>query len=177
MPLPVPKPAGCGGISARADSLRAACGSAGSAATACCGAAEANLVRPDLTCTVLTLTGFIGSVEPGMMDIGWLWITPEVIGEGSTLVSLGGAGGSAAVASASAATSLDVRLGAGAAGVSGAADAISTDPWSATSRPSASSLRTMAAREPPLRPPSTTPTRKLLPLCIDVTRLKPEARV
>jgi len=33
------------------------------------------------------------------------------------------------------------------------------------------------ARELPLRPPRTTPTRWRLPLRIDVTRLKPEARV
>ena len=45
------------------------------------------------------------------------------------------------------------------------------------SRFSASRLRMMASREPPLRPPSTTPTMWRLPRRIDVTRLKPEARV
>jgi len=89
-----------------------------------------------LTCTVLTRTGLIGSVEPGTIAIGWLWITPEVIGAGSTLVSFGCVGGSAAVASASAATTFAVRLGAGAgagAGASGVAVATSPPPWSATS--------------------------------------------
>jgi len=45
------------------------------------------------------------------------------------------------------------------------------------SRFSARRLRMMASREPPLRPPSTTPTRWRLPRRIEVTRLKPEARV
>ena len=39
--------------------------------------AEASFTCPALTCTVLTLTGFIGSDEPGMIDIGWVWITPD----------------------------------------------------------------------------------------------------
>jgi D-alanyl-D-alanine carboxypeptidase len=47
----------------------------------------------------------------------------------------------------------------------------------ALSRFSASRLRMMASREPPLRPPSTTPIRWRLPRRIEVTRLKPEARV
>jgi len=42
-----------------------------------------------LTCTVLTRTGFIGSDEPGMMESGWLEITPLVSGAGSTLDSVG----------------------------------------------------------------------------------------
>src|SRR5689334_8441477 len=109
MPLPVPKPGGCCGRS-----VRAAGSGAGSTGATGCGAAEASLVRPDLTCTVLTRTGFIGSVEPGTIAIGGPWITPEVIGAGSTLASFGCVGGSAAVASASAATTFAVRLGAGA---------------------------------------------------------------
>ena len=47
----------------------------------------------------------------------------------------------------------------------------------ALDRFSASRPRMMASREPPLRPPITTPTRKRLPRCIELTRLKPEARV
>ena len=47
------------------------------------GPAEASFIAPALTCTVLTLTGFIGSDEPGTVPIGWVWITPAVSGAGS----------------------------------------------------------------------------------------------
>ena len=64
------------------------------------------MAPPALTWTVLTLTGFIGSAEPGMIDIGWLWITPLVNGAGSGLAcstlagSALGCGGKAAAAAA-----------------------------------------------------------------------------
>ena len=32
-----------------------------------------------------TLTGFIGSAEPGIADMAWVWITPLVSGAGSGL--------------------------------------------------------------------------------------------
>ena len=72
------------------------------------GPAEASFIVPAFTCTVLTLTGFIGSDEPGTVPIGWVWITPAVSGAGSIFGSalcsiLGWAGGTAAVAWASAA--------------------------------------------------------------------------
>ena len=47
--------------------------------------AEATLICPALTWTVLTLTGFIGSDEPGMAASDWDWITPLVSGAGSAL--------------------------------------------------------------------------------------------
>src|ERR1700754_2508818 len=47
------------------------------------GPAEASFVALALTWTVLTLTGFIGSDEPGTVLIGWVWITPAVSGAGS----------------------------------------------------------------------------------------------
>src|SRR6201985_3479248 len=49
------------------------------------GPAEASFIVPAFTCTVLTLTGFIGSDEPGTVPIGWVWITPAVSGAGSIL--------------------------------------------------------------------------------------------
>src|SRR5712671_3377620 len=49
------------------------------------GLADANFVCPALTWTVFTLTGFIGSEEPGIVDMAWLWITPDVSGAGSGL--------------------------------------------------------------------------------------------
>src|SRR5437762_4772726 len=70
--------------------VSATSGRAGAAAlvtggAGCAGPAEASFIAPALTWTVLTLTGFIGSTEPGMIDIGWLWITPLVNGAGSGL--------------------------------------------------------------------------------------------
>src|SRR5580704_15697106 len=68
------------------------------------GPAEASFIVPAFTCTVLTLTGFIGSDEPGTVPIGCVWITPAVSGAGSIFgsalcSSLGWVGGTAAVAS------------------------------------------------------------------------------
>ena len=57
--------------------------------------AEASLTGPALIWTVLTLTGFIGSDEPGMAPSACVWITPLVSGAGSVL-----AGGTAAAAAA-----------------------------------------------------------------------------
>src|SRR6476619_6674436 len=51
----------------------------------CEGPAEASFIGPALTWTVLTLTGFIGSAEPGIAEIAWVWITPLVSGAGSGL--------------------------------------------------------------------------------------------
>src|ERR1700722_12049701 len=114
MPLPVPWPAGCGGSSVRAaltapvsvfplsalpfsafatiafdvsgTSVRAGMalviGGAGWP-----GPAAANLVWPALIWTVFTLTGFIGSDEPGMAAIAWACRTPFVSGAGSALAS------------------------------------------------------------------------------------------
>src|ERR1700750_2050106 len=59
------------------------CGPAMIAGAGCDGPAEASFVAPTFTCTVLTLTGFIGSDEPGTVPIGWVWITPAVSGAGS----------------------------------------------------------------------------------------------
>ena len=59
--------------------------------------AEATLTGPALIWTVFTLTGFIGSDEPGMAAIDWFWITPLVSGAGS---GLAGDGGTAAAAAA-----------------------------------------------------------------------------
>src|SRR5215218_5811727 len=115
-PCPVPWFAGCGGIWAwpisalfssalattepdvsgtaeRAARLALAAGAAGWA-----GSADASFVCPALTWTVLTRTGFIGSDEPGIAEIAWVWITPLVRGAGSGFAC---AGGSAAVALAS----------------------------------------------------------------------------
>ena len=113
-------------------------------------------------------------------------------------------GGTAAVASAIAETTFDVAVGARpgeaavgscaaiCAGLDGASASATSALASAAlrsliaaalrvlealSRFSASRLRMMASREPPLRPPNTTPTRWRLPLRIEVTRLKHEARV
>src|ERR1700683_2860298 len=49
------------------------------------GPAEASFSCPALTCTVLTLTGFIGSDEPGMAVRACDGITPLVNGAGSAL--------------------------------------------------------------------------------------------
>src|SRR5512138_2836146 len=54
-------------------------------ATGCEGPAAASFIGPALTWTVLTLTGFIGSAEPGIAEIGWVWMTPLVSGAGSGL--------------------------------------------------------------------------------------------
>ena len=66
------------------------------------GPADASFIAPALTWTVLTLTGFIGSAEPGIAAICWVWITPLVNWAGSGLLC-GSilAGGMAAVAVAS----------------------------------------------------------------------------
>src|SRR5260221_6655321 len=63
----------------------------------CAAPSDASFSCPALTWTVLTLTGFIGSDEPGMAAMAWVWITPEVSGAGS---GLGCGGGTAAVGSA-----------------------------------------------------------------------------
>src|SRR5882757_1092286 len=142
-PRPVPWFAGCGGISTlfisalfnsalfnsalatidpdvsgtaeRAAGIALVTGGAG-----CAGSADASFIWPALTWTVLTRTGFIGSDEPGIAEIAWVWITPLVSGAGS---GFGCAGGSAAVALAM----IDglVTGGAGRIGAasSGAADA------------------------------------------------------
>src|SRR5258705_12123621 len=70
------------------------------------GPAEASFICPALTWTVLTLTGFIGSDEPGIAVSGWVWITPLVNGAGSDLAC---GGGTAAVPSAK----IDREAGAG----------------------------------------------------------------
>src|SRR5260370_42287963 len=80
------------GTSARAGGIALVIGGAG-----CAAAADASFICPALTCTVLTLTGFIGSDEPGMAAIAWVWITAEVNGAGSGFAC---GGGTAAVASA-----------------------------------------------------------------------------
>src|ERR1700688_2526820 len=49
------------------------------------GPAAAHLVWPALIWTVFTLTGFIGSDEPGMAAIAWAWRTPFVSGASSVL--------------------------------------------------------------------------------------------
>jgi hypothetical protein len=79
------------GTSGRAGGMALVIGVAG-----CCEPAEASCICPALTCTVLTLTGFIGSDEPGIAAIGWVWITPLVSGAGWALAC----GGTAAVAAA-----------------------------------------------------------------------------
>src|SRR6202035_5342251 len=86
------------------------------------GSAEATLTGPALTWTVLTLTGFIGSDEPGMAARDCDWITPLVKGSGSVR-------GMEAVAAAK----IDRVSGAraGTAAGSGAAAAIWTGGWSA----------------------------------------------
>ncbi len=69
----------------------------------CDGPAEASFIDPALTWTVLTLTGFIGSAEPGIGKICWVWITPLVNCAGSGLAcgsTLAGGGGRAAAAAA-----------------------------------------------------------------------------
>src|SRR5712671_5583831 len=68
--------------SARAGGMALVMGGAG-----CDGPAEASFIGPALTCTVLTLTGFIGSAEPGIADMAWVCITPLVSGAGSGLAS------------------------------------------------------------------------------------------
>src|SRR3954470_3416625 len=103
-PRPVPWFAGCGGISTlfisvlfnsalattepdvsgtaeRASAIALVTGGAG-----CAGSADASFICcPALTWTVLTRTGFIGSDEPGIAEIAWVWITPLVSGAGSGL--------------------------------------------------------------------------------------------
>src|ERR1700761_5946876 len=78
--------------------------------------AEATLTGPALMWTVFTLTGFIGSLEPGMAAIGWVWITPLLNGSGSGLDSgFDCAGGTAAAAAASTEGFIE-RIGGWAAG-------------------------------------------------------------
>src|SRR3954470_17929935 len=90
-PCPVPWFAGCAGIcsaleatkpevsitSIREDDIALVVGGAD-----CAGAADASFICPAFTWTVLTRTGFIGSEEPGIAEIAWLWITPLVSGAG-----------------------------------------------------------------------------------------------
>src|SRR5579872_673898 len=109
IPFPVPWPGGCGGSSALAASVRPASGLAISVlatafgisaasvregivlvtgGTGWAGPAEASLTCPAFICTVFTLTGFMGSDEPGIAAIGWVWMTPLVSGAGSLLASV-----------------------------------------------------------------------------------------
>src|SRR5450756_233165 len=102
-PLPVPWPAGCCGISVLATSdllisglLVSALLVSALATTALDvsgtsertgvialvigvagwdGPAEASFNCPALTCTVFTLTGFMGSDDPGIVVSCWVWIT------------------------------------------------------------------------------------------------------
>src|SRR5437660_3360333 len=145
-PLPVPWFAGCGGISVRATStllvsallvsallvsalattaldVSGTSGRAGDMALVMAAAgwaepAEASFICPALTWTVLTLTGFMGSDEPGMAAIDCVWITPLVNGAGSGLACAGG--------TAAAACAITDRV-AGAAGRTGGAAADSAD--------------------------------------------------
>src|SRR6478735_2251967 len=82
--------------------------------------AEASFSCPALTWTVLTLTGFMGSDDPGMAAIACVWITPLVRGAGSGLACAGG--------TAAAACAITDRV-AGAAGRTGdaAADSVEAD--------------------------------------------------
>src|SRR5258705_2681489 len=112
-PFPVPWFAGCGGISVRATSallvsallvsalattaldVSGTSGRAGGMALVMAAGgwaepAEASFICPALTWTVLTLTGFMGSDEPGMAAIDCVWITPLVSGAGSGLACAGG---------------------------------------------------------------------------------------
>ena len=101
-PCPVPWFAGCGGISVLAVSGLGAADRAGRLGhirsgrwdgvgdgRGGLGAADASLIWPALTWTVLTRTGFIGSEEPGMAAIAWVWITPLVNGAGSGFCGCG----------------------------------------------------------------------------------------
>ena len=213
MPLPVPWLAGCGGISVRAivdlvgfglvavsfghqrarrlrDVGAGRRDRIGDRGVGCGAPAEASFTWPALTWTVLTLTGFIGSDEPGIAAMCWVWITPLVSGAGSGLAC----GGTAAVAAAQMERSAGalgrvgcrdwVRCGGGdlnrtidldrlgrpdsasASATSALASEALRSVMAATvrlvdafSRFSASRLRMVASREPPLRPPITTPTR------------------
>ena len=99
-PRPVPWFAGCGGISslfisalfnsalATTEPDVSGTGARSGIAlvtggTGCAGSADASFICPALTWTVLTRTGFIGSDEPGIAEIAWVWITPLVSGAGS----------------------------------------------------------------------------------------------
>src|SRR6185437_7405325 len=84
-------------------------------------AAEASFTCPALIWTVFTLTGFMGSDEPGIAAIAWAWITPLVNGAGSGLAC---GGGTAAAAAARIDREADAfeRAGGAAAG-SGVSDA------------------------------------------------------
>src|SRR4051794_38109610 len=85
----------------------------------CDGPAEASLTCPALTWTVRTLTGRIGSEEPGMAGIACDWITPLVSGAGS---GFGCAGGRAAVAAATSDARAVGRAAAASTGGGGAVD-------------------------------------------------------
>src|SRR5882724_1274783 len=153
MPLPVPKLAGCGGMSTllvsvalatTAFEVSAASARCGIAlvidGAGCDGPAAASFIAPALTWTVLTLTGFIGSAEPGIAEIGWVLITPLVNGAGSGLASalisglawgLAGSGGRAAAAAAISDALAAGRVAAGAGAVTGSA-AATTAPLACT---------------------------------------------
>jgi len=73
------------GTSGRADDMALVMAVAGWAEPA-----EASFICPALIWTVLTLTGFMGSDEPGMAAIDCVWITPLVNGAGSGLACAGG---------------------------------------------------------------------------------------
>src|SRR3954453_16292498 len=94
-PRPVPWPGGWAGMSARlasaleiidpdvSDTSARAGTVLVTAGAGCAGSADAIRIWPALTRTVLMRTGFIGSDEPGMAAICWVWITPLVSGAGS----------------------------------------------------------------------------------------------
>src|SRR2546430_8800013 len=94
--------------------------------------AEASFICPALTWTVLTLTGFMGSDEPGMAAIDCVWITPLVNGAGSGLACAGG--------TAAAACAITDRV-AGAAGRTGGAAAGSVYAGTTRTAPSARTVR------------------------------------
>src|SRR5580658_4313126 len=69
----------------------------------CAPPADASLTCPALIWTVFTLTGFIGSDEPGIAAIDWAWITPLVNGAGSDFVGCDAVAAAATVRGAAAA--------------------------------------------------------------------------
>src|SRR5205085_4243654 len=138
------------------------------------GARAAVWMAPGLTVIVFTVTGWIGSDEPGrgvtLAVVGGAWAAvAETSGFGfaSTMVVRDGATVSACAGRGLPGAAVDDMAASWASAIFGAERCADAAAMCSSSR-----LRMRASRSPPERPPRTTPTMWRLPRRTEVTRLK-----